>query len=121
MKRRDALGVLAASAAATLFKWTPAEAQRDECDPLPHLQESARAGGPNDSGAAHFAQARVSDAADRTGVHRALRDRPLLRIGWPRSILAARRRMHVPLSTPTAKDRCTRGVERSDHLVAEGG
>jgi len=28
MKRRDALGVLAASAAATLFKWTPAEAQR---------------------------------------------------------------------------------------------
>jgi len=28
MKRRDAFGVLAASAAATLFKWTPAEAQR---------------------------------------------------------------------------------------------
>jgi len=28
MKRRDALGVLAASAATTLFKWTPAEAQR---------------------------------------------------------------------------------------------
>jgi len=28
MKRRDVLGVLAASAATTLFKWTPAEAQR---------------------------------------------------------------------------------------------
>jgi hypothetical protein len=28
MKRRDVLGVLAASAAATLFKWTPAEAQQ---------------------------------------------------------------------------------------------